>query len=263
MNKLKDILRPLVPKHLRTALKYSLLRIRHYGMAYYCPVCGSHTRDQLPLGFDLEVIREKQIVGAGVRITLCPVCHASDRIRLLYLFLRAKTNLFTDPLRVLHFAPEPSLEHIIRKQKRTDYLTADLYQEGVMEKIDITAIPYPNGSFDAILCNHVLEHIPDDSRAMAELFRVLRPGGWAVLQVPFSRVLEKTYENPGYTSKEDRETYFGHWDHVRIYGKDYPKKLQSAGFSVEEFSWVKAPEAIFHDDRLNLNRDELVFFCRK
>jgi predicted SAM-dependent methyltransferase len=174
-----------------------------------------------------------------------------------------KTNLFRDPLKMLHFAPEPSLEYIIKKHKNIGYLTADLNQEGVMEKIDITQIPYPDDSFDVILCNHVLEHIPDDRLAMREIYRVLSPGGWAVLQVPVAKNLDTTYENSGVTSKEEREKFFGHWDHVRIYGKDYTGRLENSGFEVEEFSWTDDPEKAFHDPRLNLNRDEVVYYCRK
>lgn len=263
MNRLKPILKKLVPERYQAGLKYSALRIKYRGKKYYCPVCRSQTRLQWPLGFEFEVIREKEIVGAGVRTALCPVCNASDRIRLLYLFLVNKTNLFRDRLKLLHIAPEPSLEHILKRQGNIQYLTADLYQEGVMEKIDITNIPYPDNTFDAILCNHVLEHIPDDALAMKELFRVLSPGGWAILQVPISKTLKDTYEDPEVVKKEDREITFGHWDHVRIYGQDYPDRLKKAGFRVEQFSWTSETDNSFHDPKLNLNRDEVVFFCTK
>jgi predicted SAM-dependent methyltransferase len=109
----------------------------------------------------------------------------------------------------------------------------------------------------------VLEHIPDDRLAMRELFRVLSPGGWAILQVPFSQVLDTTYENPAVITPGDRETTFGHWDHVRIYGLDYPARLEGAGFEVEAFSWVRDPDPVFHQPKINLNPKELVFFCRR
>ena len=263
MNKFLQWLKSLVPRAARTRIKYTVLGMKYHGSTYHCPLCNSDTRLQKALGFDLDVIREKRIVGAGVRNALCPVCNASDRIRLLYLYLRNRTGIFSEPTRLLHFAPEPSLEYLFRKQKNIRYLTADLYQEGVMEKIDITAIPHPDASFDAILCNHVLEHVPEDQKAMGELFRVLRPGGWAILQVPFSLTLEETYEDPTVLSREDREVRFGHWDHVRIYGTDYPKKLEKAGFRVEVFSWADDPDPAFHDPKLNLNREEVIFFCSK
>ncbi len=263
MSKIRALLKRFIPEKYRTDLKYTILRIKYSGRNYHCPVCRSYTRIQKPLGFEFDVIREKQIVGAGVRIALCPICNASDRIRLLFLFLKYKTGLYTEPTRLLHFAPEPALEHILKKQKNIDYLTADLYQEGVMQKIDITAIPYPDQSFDAIICNHVLEHIPDDKKAMHELYRVLSKGGWAVLQVPASKILEKTEEDATVIEPADRERIFGHRDHVRIYGRDYPDRLRQAGFKVEKFSWVEETGPEFRDPNFNLNKDEVIYFCRK
>lgn len=212
---------------------------------------------------DLPVIREKNIIGAGQRTTMCPVCESSDRIRLLYLFLQENTNLFKQHLHLLHFAPEPALQTIIKQQKNIKYLTADLFQKNVMEKIDITAIPYGSNTFDAILCNHVLEHIPDDSLAMSELYRVLKPGGWAILQVPISIILDHTFEDSSVTTEEAREAVFGQKDHVRIYGKDYPEKLRQAGFQVKEFNWKEEGSEPFLDPRLNINPEEIIFYCSK
>lgn len=263
MSLLKKLAKTLLPGPWRTPLKQAFLKVRYRGRKYYCPVCRSHTRLQQPLGFDFPVIVEKQIVGGGIRTALCPVCASSDRIRLLYLFLQNKTPLFTDKIRLLHFAPEPALQQIIEKYRNVNYLTADLYQENVMEKIDITAIPHPDNSFDAVLCNHVLEHIPDDAKAMSELYRVLKPGGWAILQVPFSKVLDKTFEDPTVTSEAERERVFGQKDHVRIYGKDYPARLRAAGFRVTPFDWTTAEDASFKKSGLNLNPQEPVFYCEK
>lgn len=263
MNKPKELVKRIIPVRFRPWVKKNALRLAYYGNRYYCPLCNSHTRIQKVLGFDFPVITKENIVGAGVRNALCPVCNSSDRIRLLYLFLRLKTNLFADQLSLLHFAPEPSLQKIIEGHKNIQYLTADLYQEDVMEKIDITAIPYPDDSFDAILCNHVLEHIPDDKKAIQELYRVLKPGGWAVLQVPLSTTREKTFEDSGVTQEKAREQIFGHRDHVRIYGKDYTNRLEDAGFSIREFNWNHDPDMAFQDPRLNLNGEESVFYCMK
>jgi len=263
MNSLKNILKAIIPLQFRPWIKRFVLRIAYFGNRYYCPVCKSHTRLQKPLGLDFPVIKEKQIVGAGLRIALCPVCNSSDRIRLLYLFFKLKTNLFRDPLRLLHLAPEPSLQQIFEKHKNIQYLTADLHQEDVMEKIDITHIQYPANTFDAIICNHVLEHIPNDALAMTELYRVLKPKGWAVLQVPVSKVLKSTFEDPSITDEADREILFGQKDHIRIYGIDYRERLAKAGFTVLEFSWVQDQKPIFQNRKINLNRDEVVFYCLK
>jgi len=263
MNSLFEKLKRNISKDYRRKIKGLVYPVRYYGNRYYCPLCKSRTRLQLPLGYDFDVIREKKIIGAGVRTALCPVCNSSDRIRLLYLFLTKHTRLFSESTSLLHFAPEPSLEHIIRKHKHIKYLTADLYEEEVMEKIDITDIPYPDGTFTAILCNHVLEHIPDDAKAMEELYRVLAPGGWAVLQVPISGVLEQTYEDNTVVSQEERELKFGQKDHVRIYGQDYSNRLKDAGFIVEPFRWTEDNDPVFQDPSLNLDKEETVFYCRK
>lgn len=263
MSSPKKLIKAIIPAPYRASLKQFQRRTLFRGNDYYCPVCNSYTRLQKQLGMDLAVIREKQIVGAGSRFTKCPVCESSDRVRLLYLFLRENTKLFQEQQHLLHFAPEPALERVIKKHKNIDYLTADLYQNNVMEKMDIRAIPCEENTFDSILCNHVLEHIPDDSQAMSELYRVLKPGGWAILQVPISFLLEKTFEDASITTEEERQKVFGQIDHVRIYGKDYPEKLRQAGFLVKEFNWQEEGSNEFLDPRLNLNPDELIFYCTK
>ena len=153
------------------------------------------------------------------------------------------------------------MEFIFKHQKNIDYLTADIDPEMVMEHMDITNIQYPENSLDAIICNHVLEHIPDDRKAMEELYRVLKPGGWAILQVPFSKILKKTFEDATVTTSQDREQIFGQTDHVRIYGKDYTSRLKQAGFEVEEYKWTEDKELINPDNYFGLNEDEVVFFC--
>lgn len=260
---IKNSVKRLIPVHLRPAFKQAIFRVFYYGRAYHCPVCRSNVRLLKPLGYDLPVIHEKQIVGSGLRNAMCPVCESSDRVRLLFLFLKSRTKLFTEPIKLLHIAPEKPLSDIFIKHKTIDYLTADLNPEQVMVKMDITAIQYPDNSFDAILCNHVLEHIPNDRQAMNELNRVLKHGGWAILQVPISTVLEPTYEDITIISPQDREKHFGQKDHVRIYGKDYIRRLQEAGFIVESYNWTK--DHVFHNERnrYGLNKDETVFYCTK
>ena len=261
---IKDIFKPLIPKSYHADIKIFFKRFRYFGSAFHCPVCNSSVRHLQPLGYDFPVNREKQIIGGGPRNAMCPVCGSSDRERLLFLFLKQKTNLFSHKTKLLHLAPERNLKRIISKRKNIDYLTADLDPINVMEAMDITKIEYPDNSFDAIICNHVLEHIPDDKKAMCELFRVLKPGGWAILQVPISGVLEKTFEDFSVTSPEDRERIFGQKDHVRIYGKDYTDRLTSAGFKVEEFHWET--DSDFGGEQENkfvLYKKEAVFYCIK
>jgi predicted SAM-dependent methyltransferase len=260
---IKTAIKGIIPVNYQPVVKKCFLRLIYFGKAYHCPVCQSNVRLLKPLGYDLPVILEKQIVGSGRRNAMCPVCGASDRVRLLCLFLMNKTNLFTEPVKLLHLAPEKPLMDILLKQKNLDYLTADLNPEHVMVKMDITDIQYPENTFDAIMCNHVLEHIPDDRKAMSELYRVLKPGGLAILQVPVSNVLEKTYEDFTITSQQEREKHFGQKDHVRIYGKDYTQRLKEAGFMVEEYNWSNDPDLGNDKNRFGFNRDETIFYCTK
>lgn len=258
-----NLLKQIFPHRFLKQLKISVRKIQYAGKKHYCPVCDSNIKLWKPLGYDLSVITEKQIVGGGYRLAQCSVCDSSDRIRLLYLFLKNKTNVYTNNLKLLHIAPEPSLEYIFKHQNNIDYLTADMNPEMVMEKMDITDIQYPESFFDAIICNHVLEHIPDDHKAMSELFRVLKPGGWAILQVPFSKISNKTFENQNIITPEDRERIFGQTDHVRIYGKDYNDRLKKAGFEIETYSWTEDNELENPNNYFGLNEDEVVFYCRK
>ncbi len=132
---------------------------------------------------------------------------------------------------MLHVAPETCLVDLFSNACGDGYLTADLLSDQVMQKMDVTNIPYPNDSFDSIVCSHVLEHVPDDRAVMREFYRVLRPGGWAILNFPITG--EATFEDSTITSPEDRLRVFGQEDHVRIYGPDYLERLQEAGFCVE------------------------------
>jgi SAM-dependent methyltransferase len=162
----------------------------------------------------------------------CPVCGALERHRLIWLYCRAKTDLFDGrPKRLLHVAPEPCLTRELRHIDALEYVGADLESRHAMVKMDVTAIQFDDASFDVILCNHVLEHVPDDQKAMRELLRVLKPGGWAIMQVPIKG--ETTQEDPAVTSATERTRLYGQHDHVRQYGRDYAERLRTAGFLVE------------------------------
>jgi len=263
MGSFNKLLKTIFPHRFLKQLKLKVRKIRYVGNRYHCPVCKSNVSLWKPLGYDLPVNKEKQIVGGGYRLAMCPVCDSSDRIRLLYLFLRYRTNIFSENIKLLHIAPEPPFEFIFKYHKNIDYLTADLDPEVVMKQMDITNIQFSDQTFDGIICNHVLEHIQNDRKAMQELYRVLKPGGWAILQVPFSKILDKTFEDPSVTTSEDRERIFGQTDHVRIYGKDYSNRLRQFGFKVEEYKGTENKELDNPDNRLGLNKDEVVFYCQK
>jgi SAM-dependent methyltransferase len=142
-----------------------------------------------------------------------------------------------------------------------DYITADLSSSQVNTKADITNIPCKDNSFDVVLCNHVLEHVPDDQRAMRELLRTLAPGGWAILQSPIDSGRDVTFEDSSITSPRDRERAFGQHNHVRIYGRDYRRRLERAGFQVNVDSYAKDLEPLVVS-KYGL-QEEQIYFCTK
>jgi len=236
--------------------------IYHFGLRYYCPFCKKMSRRLLPRGTENEIT--KNIVGMGRRNSYCPFCYSTDRERLLFLYLSRCTDIFTKikNYKILHFAPEKKIFELLISNPSINYLTADLYAKNVMMKIDVTNIPFEDEYFDVIICNHVLEHVHDDFKAMKELYRVLKIGGWGILQVPISYSLETTIEDSRITLPEDRQKIFGQIDHVRIYGLDYIKRLRKVGFKVKIIDSGKE----FSDFKikfLGLIPDEKIFVVSK
>lgn len=245
-------------------LKTFVRKLRFHGSRYHCPICASNLRCLRPKGFNFPVLSEKAVIGGGYRLKAqCPVCKSTDRERLLYLYLSKRTDIFKNRVKLLHVAPEPGLSARFKNSSNIDYLTADISSSEVMVKMDITDINYPDGSFDIIICNHVLEHIIDDSKAMQELCRVLKPGGWGILQVPISLSLEQTFEDFSVTEPAAREEVFGQSDHVRIYAMDYVERLNRSGFTVRLFNWWEDPELVGADNRYGLLQDESLFLVSK
>lgn len=248
------ILRKISRKYLQyfagTILK--LLAPLYWGNNYTCPIENRSYRKFLPYG------RINPRPNA-----LCPGSLSLERHRLLWLFLKAKTNFFSDNLRVLHIAPELCFMKEFEKMANLDYVTADLESPLAKVKMDIHEVPFEDNTFDVIFCNHVMEHVQDDIKAMNELRRVMKPTGWAVIQVPFFYPLkEQTFEDPEITGAKDREKAFGQDDHVRMYGKDYPERLREAGFTVREDNFVKSLSAK-DIQRFVLPPDEVIYYCTK
>jgi hypothetical protein len=185
-----------------------------------CPCCGKLSPSFLPHGV-------KQRDNAK-----CPHCGSLERHRLQWHYLKNCTNLFTGRLKVLHFAPEAGLQRKLKSLPTLTHVSADLSSRLADEKFNICDIPHPADSFDVVLCSHVLEHVPDDRKAMSELYRVMKPGGWGLIEAPISRKRKETFEDWSVTEDKDRERVFGQRDHVRIYGRDYYDRLRAAGFSV-------------------------------
>ena len=187
------------------------------------PIDGRSYRKFLPYGYE----KQRQNV-------LSPGTLSLERHRLMWLYLQKETDFFTEKLKVLHIAPEQSFYKRFRKMKNLDYTTCDLNSPIADVKADIQNLPFEDNSFDVIFCNHVLEHVEDDKKALSELYRVMKPGGWGIFQVPIRYQLEKTFEDPTITDKKERIEKFGQYDHVRVYGTDYYSTLESIGFKVEK-----------------------------
>jgi SAM-dependent methyltransferase len=193
-------------------------------LPYTCPCCGE--------------CFEKFQPHKGRESAKCPRCKARERHRLLWLYLKNKTNLFHDRLRVLHFAPERWFKGLSSFPK-LDYLSADLEPGRAMVTMDITQISLPDNSVDAIICSHVLEHVADDRGAMREMYRVLATGGWATILVPIKSTQQTTLEDFSVVSPEERTLLFGQADHVRRYGSDIKNRLEEAGFAVKPEDYTR------------------------
>lgn len=219
------------------------------GNAVQCPVCEHSYSKFLPYG---RIARPN---------ALCPNCLALERHRLMWLFLREKTDFFTAMLRVLHIAPEHCFIERFEALPNLDYITADIESPLAKVKMDVHDIPFPDNSFDVVFCNHVLEHVTDDLKACSEFNRVLKPTGWGILQSPVYN-LEKTLEDNSITDAAERERIFGQRDHVRKYGKDYAARLRNSGIKIEENHFVKELDPALVS-KFALPIDETIFVCRK
>lgn len=203
------------------------------GNKFTDPIDGKRFKTFLPYGYE----NQRNNV-------LSPSTLSLERHRLLWLYLKNETDFFSAKYNVLHFAPEQAFYKQFKRMKNLKYITTDLNSPLADVKADICNLPFEDNGFDVILCNHVLEHIPDDTKAMQELYRVLKPGGFGVFQIPQDLSREKTFEDNTITNKKERAKIFGQYDHVRIYGRDYFDKLRSIGFKVEEVDYTSK----FSDD---------------
>ena len=211
------IVRPVISWYLR-------------GDKFTDPIDGRSFRKFLPYGYGKQ--REN---------ALSPSTLSLERHRLMWLFLKDNTNFFTaaKKLKVLHIAPEQCFLDIFRKQQNLNYITSDLESPIADVKADICDLPFKENEFDVVFCNHVLEHISNDTKAMQELYRVLKPGGFGIFQIPQDLSKAITFADNTITDRKERAKLFGQYDHVRVYGRDYFDKLRSIGFKVDEVDYTK------------------------
>ena len=219
MNPVRGLFRALIPARLRPVVR-RWGSIAYRGRARHCPCCEGWFRSFLPAG---RPVRAQ---------AACPRCGVLERHRLLWLYLAERTELLTAAARVLVIAPEAQIQGRLRALPRLSVLSGDLDSPLAMARMDLLALPCRDAGFDAVLCSHVLEHVADARAALAEIHRVLAPGGWAIVQSPVDPARATTFEDPSVTSPEERERVFGQRDHVRIFGRDYEALLAGAGFEV-------------------------------
>lgn len=256
MKKIYKFLLNKLPRPLLIRLSYPFKLVApllYKGNKVECPVCERKFSKFLSYGS--EVAHRDNV--------LCPYDLTLERHRLMWLYLRDHSSFFTaDKLEVLHIAPEQCFHKKFKKQNNLNYLTGDLVSPIADMHFDLHEIPLEDNRFDVVFCNHVMEHVNDPIKCMSELYRVMKPGGWAIMQVPQDFTRDETYEDPSITTPEDREKHYWQKDHVRLFGKDYPEWLKKAGFEVEAFD----KESAYSDDvrvRYRLSEIEILYIARK
>lgn len=241
------------------------------GNTFTDPIDGKSFRMFLPYGY-----------GNQRNNVLSPSTLSLERHRLLWLYLQNETDFFqselvsdsnpnriklrdaetSSALKVLHFAPEQEFYKRFKKQTNIDYTTTDLLSPLADVKADICNLPFEDNTYDIIFCNHVLEHIPDDTKAMQELYRVLKPGGMGIFQIPQDLSKATTFSDDTIVDQKERAKIFGQYDHVRVYGRDYFDKLRSIGFKVVEVDYTNkiTPELV---EKYCLAKGEIIPVCFK
>lgn len=243
-----------IPRHHQQRFAGIVLKVVglfYRGSRFEDPITGVKYRKLLPYG------RIKMRPNA-----LAPDSMSLERHRLIWLYLKERTNFFTSNSKVLHIAPEYCFIKRFAKLPNLDYTTADLNSPWAKVKLDVQNIPMDSNTFDVILCNHVLEHVPNDIKAMEEMYRVMKPGGFGIFQVPLDINLEITLEDSTINTPNLRELHYGQRDHLRLYGRDYAQRLRSVGFIVTEDNYVNSiPQNLAK--RYALPMDEVIYLCVK
>lgn len=252
-NIISFVVRHIPRKYLQlfSHLALKVIALFYKGNKVHCPVCENHFAKFVPYG---------RVARANA---LCPNCLALERHRLMWLYLQQKTNFFESGQEVLHIAPELCFIKRFEEIHGDQYITADLESPLAKVKMDIHKMPFDDKRFDVAFCNHVMEHVTDDIQSMKEIYRVLKPGGWAIIQIPiFHPVPEQTLEDANITDPKAREKLYGQDDHVRLYGKDYPDRLRKAGFTVVEDDFVNTLSEE-EQAQFALPKDEIIHLCKK
>lgn len=242
MKRIVKLVLNIIPRTILTRLSYiikPLIKIYLFGNKYTDPIDGSSFRKFIPYGYN------------KVRLNaLSPSTFSLERHRLLWLYLKRETNFFEKKIKVLHFAPEKAFLSKFKKLANINYDTIDLNSPLADIKADICNLPLKDNTYDFILCNHVLEHIINDKKAMQELYRVLKKGGIGIFQVPIDITKNKTFEDFSITDPKQKNKLFGQYDHVRIYGMDFFDRLVNVGFKVNKCEYTA-----------HLSEEEIIKYC--
>jgi len=249
--KVKEAMGPLFP--IANKIRLIGLKLKYAGNKVICPCCKSTFKEFAPFG------------DSRRRNAWCPECQGLERHRLLWMYFENKTNIYTDQLKVLHIAPEDIFFHHFKKQKNIDYYPVDiyphLYPKGT-NYFDLLNPAADAGMYDVIICNHVFQYIEDDKKAMENIYKLMKPGGWGIMQVPINGQTAVTYEDPSITDPMERLKAFGLKEHVRYYGLDYADRLRNIGFNVTVDDYT----AEFSDEenyKYGFWKGDAVYYCTK
>lgn len=252
---IKALYKSLLSERKRNNILFLFYKIRgllYFGNNYYCNCCNTSFRKLLDYG------------NTTRKNVLCPSCHSLERTRVLLYFLQKETSIFKEDIKILHFAPEHSIEKIIKKRKQKNYITADINPNLADEVIDITSIPYQRNTFDIVICSHVLGHVPDECKAIDEIYRVLKPDGKAIIMTVIDPTLDVTYEDSRIQSSIDKLHHYGESDLVRKHGKDFVCRLAREHIKIDtidyRLSFDKHKQIKYS---LGNGNREVIFLCHK
>lgn len=246
-------------------LRRKIFGLFHPGNDVYCLYCHKTFGKFMQEGVKSPAFLKYKVAGGGYKPNVqCPNCFSVDRSRLLYLFFQLRTEVYKRKTSILHISPNKEIANVLKGDTITQTVGSiepEMYSEYNPIYLDVQKMSFPDGSFDVVICCHVIEHVDNDEQAMQEIFRVLKPGGFAVLQVPLAINLEKTIEDKTLKTDKERKLKFGQVDHVRLYGLDYFEKLKAAGFRVDRDNpytnkWLPEKELMRH--RLDPIEDVIV-----
>lgn len=249
-------------------IRNTVFKLLHPGNKCYCLYCKKSYGKFIHEGVKEKIFKKYTVAGGGYKTnTRCPNCGSVDRARLLALFFELRTKAFKQKTDILHISPNKSIAHYLNQYNTVNQVVGSIdlneFKEFNTVYADIQKLDLPENSFDIVICCHVIEHVDNDLEAMKQLYKVTKPGGFAVLQVPLALNLDITLEDKTLKTDKERKRAFGQVDHVRLYGKDYFTKLESVGFKVvpdNPFKNQWLPEQELSKHRLDINEDVIVAY---